>query len=83
MAGEVTEGDELQKWEYLEIRIWENRWLDSMGREGELPTVIRRDKKIQLDASAGLLNEFGEHGWELAGVVGDRPYKLFLKRPRS
>ena len=76
----------MQRWEYLEVQVHAQRWLDSLGRRGELPREsVFEDGSPYLYSSAALLNELGEQGWELAGVAGSTGvdyHKLLLERPR-
>ncbi len=78
----------MQRWEYLEVQVFRENWVDSLGRRGELPreSVIEGGSGYpSLYSSAALLNELGEQGWELAGVAGGADvdsHKLLLKRPR-
>lgn len=71
----------MQRWEYMTISIRVLGWKDSLGRSGELPEL-----RSNVGDPAGLLNELGEQGWELAGVDGGGTASfptLYLKRPRS
>jgi hypothetical protein len=74
----------MQRWEYLTIFIRDVRWSDSSGREGTLPGGGRLSGSS--GHPTGLLNEFGEQGWELVGVVtqyGWSFYEMILKRPHE
>jgi hypothetical protein len=73
----------MQRWEYLTIYTGFGRWHDSLGREGNLVRQKLGDSSWQ-DPSA-ILNDLGEQGWELTGVIGGDTSsyaKLILKRPR-
>jgi hypothetical protein len=73
----------MQRWEYLTIGVWDEKWSDNLGRSGVLP---RREAPLYWNDPAGLLNEVGEQGWELTGVAGSEGtngYWLFLKRSRE
>lgn len=68
----------MQKWEYAALSVFASgtpRWSDSRGKGGERDTLLPR------------LNELGEEGWELAGVVPGSPadnalHALLFKRPK-
>ena len=72
----------MQRWEYLQVCVSANRWIDSAGRQGEVPQLLAAAYSVGNTGS--LLSELGEQGWELTGVASDDRsfYQLFLKRPR-
>lgn len=77
----------MQRWEYLEVQVHQEHWIDSLGRRGKLPSERAYGASYgETYFSGGLLNELGEQGWELAGVpssMDQRDHKLLLKRPRD
>jgi hypothetical protein len=73
----------MQRWEYLTIEMWQGAWVDSLGRSGRLKIVGRLpgpDGGDVADTPVEVLNELGEQGWEVAGIMSGR---ILLKRPRQ
>ena len=77
----------MQKWEYLELRVFGPEWADSASRCGKLETVpTRSGTGPQRRWAATLMNGLGEEGWELAGFADDgspNAYTAFFKRPKQ
>ena len=69
-----------QQFEYLILKLWDSKWLDSLGRSGETSK-----QKFTNDSSdfSGLLNKLGTDGWELVcNTISDSPNaRLVFKRP--
>jgi hypothetical protein len=74
----------MQQWEYLEIAVSSEYWVDSSGNVSQLPLVTPQKWKTGSHWSTGLLlNQLGAEGWELTGVVSqDSTYKFVFKRPK-
>jgi hypothetical protein len=80
-------GDEMDKWEYLEIYVSGSEWVDNLGHTGQLQRmgigITRSDHVYSLSP---ILNELGQSGWELVdssvfeSSKEDQCYKLILKR---
>ena len=64
----------MQKWEYMLIRISQNRisWINFE----EVP-VNKRKNAIEY------INQLGDEGWEVTGMAGDILISLILKRPKQ
>ena len=77
----------MQKWEYLEVRVFGPEWGDSRGNWGRLEAQeLKRGYAAHWHWSATLLNELGEEGWELTGIADDESpnaYTAFFKRPKE
>ena len=73
----------MPQWEYLEVGVTPDGWIDSEQREGLLHE-IRGPSGTRFLSLAPLCNQLGAQGWELASVVtaavpAER-YSLLFKR---
>ena len=74
----------MPNWEYLQVAVSGGKWVDSIGRLGELPKV--HSKNFLLHNAASLLNQLDTESWELVGVAGsqtDASYTFFFKRSKT
>jgi hypothetical protein len=80
----VEEIRAMQKWEYIELRIFGPEWADSRGNSGKVaPSAARHGYTGQWRSIAPILNELGAEGWEMAGIADDaspNAYTAFFKR---
>jgi hypothetical protein len=76
----------VQKWEYLELRVFGPEWADSAGHFGKLESVpTRSGTGPQRRWTASQMNVLGDEGWELSGFADDESpnaYTAFFKRPK-
>jgi hypothetical protein len=76
----------MKRWEYLTVWVNQARWQDSLGGQGNLPNLTPRSYEAdRIGDPTELLNDLGEHGWDLVGVASEivGRFRLFLKRPKS
>lgn len=72
----------MQKWEYLEVDVLGDDWLDSAGQSGLSVQVGRFGWSMR-----PRFNALGAQGWELVSISpeGDSRiyHRAFFKRPRE
>jgi hypothetical protein len=55
----------MERWEYLELYVFGEDWIDNTGRSGKLPNYSSEIWKGYYSLGS-LLNKLGIEGWELS-----------------
>ena len=71
----------VQTWEYLDVFIIGQQWVDSTGAKGELLTSTQLGV-VTARLNAPLFSRYGAQGWELVGQTSDGQGATYtFKRP--